>query len=163
MPVPRRNVVGLPFGYLTVLKAMSGDRLRVRCKCGKIKTILQSSLRRTKSCGCMKGKLISIGKTQHGQKKAGERTPEYVCWVNIKERCYNKRRQDYPDYGGRGIRVCPEWRKSFTQFFKDMGRKPDPSYSIERREVDGPYSAENCYWADAHTQRMNQRRMKLAA
>jgi len=77
----------------------------------------------------------------------------------MKNRCYNKRREDYPLYGGRGIRVCPQWRKSFVQFLKDMGRKPDPTFSIERREVNGPYKKSNCYWADAHAQRMNQRRV----
>jgi len=152
------------FGCVRVIALLPNHRCKIHCEaCGKDKATDKRNLYRLKSCGCLRGQAISIGKTKHGAKTAAGATTEYTCWSNIKNRCYNKRREDYPLYGGRGIRVCPPWRKSFVQFLKDMGLKPDPTFSIERREVNGPYSPKNCYWADAHTQRINQRRMKKAA
>jgi len=152
------------FGCVRVTALLPNHNCEIHCEaCGKNKIKDKRNLYRLKSCGCLRSKLIGRGHTKHGAKTAAGPTTEYVCWSNIKNRCYNKLREDYPLYGGRGIRVCSQWRKSFVQFLKDMGTKPDPTFSIERREVNGPYFPNNCYWADSHTQRMNQRRMKKAA
>ncbi len=154
------SLIGRRFGTLLVKALLLGQRCRVYCEaCGKFKIRDRRNLYRLKSCGCLRSELIGKGHTKHGGKTSAGPTTEYVCWSNIKNRCYNERREDYPLYGGRGIRVCPQWRKSFVRFLKDMGPKPDPTFSIERREVNGPYQKSNCYWADAHTQRMNQRRV----
>ena len=158
------SLIGRWFGTLLVKTLLPGRKCRVYCEaCGKFKIRDKRNLYRLKSCGCLRSELIGKGHTKHGGKTSAGPTTEYVCWSNIKNRCYNERREDFPLYGGRGIRVCPQWRKSFVQFLKDMGPKPDPAFSIERREVNGPYSPKNCYWADSHTQRINQRRMLKAA
>jgi hypothetical protein len=152
------------FGFVRVTRLLPNFMCKVHCDaCGQDKIKDKRNLYRLKSCGCLKGQAISISKTKHGAKPATGGTPEYTCWRNMQSRCYNEKREDYSLYGGRGIRVCLQWRKSFVRFLKDVGPKPDPTFSIERREVDGPYQKSNCYWADAHTQRMNQRRMKKAA
>lgn len=63
-------------------------------------------------------------------------------------RCRNKRREDYRYYGGRGISVCEQWRKSFTNFFEDMGRRPTAEHSLDRYpNQDGNYEPGNCRWA----------------
>lgn len=85
-------------------------------------------------------------------------TPEYRVWVSIKQRCYNPNYRYYKDYGGRGIRVCDRWLYSFVAFFKDMGKRPGPKYTIERVDNDGNYELGNCKWVTRKEQQNNTRK-----
>jgi len=40
-------------------------------------------------------------------------TPEHRAWNNMIQRCYNPNIKDYPNYGGRGIKVCDRWKENF--------------------------------------------------
>lgn len=51
-------------------------------------------------------------------------------WCGMIQRCYNQKRPNYADYGGRGIGVCDEWRQNFTAFLRDMGERP-PGTSLD--------------------------------
>ncbi len=95
----------------------------------------------------------------HGMARTsdGKKTPEYSAWSAMKQRCYNPKNTNYRTYGGRGITVSQAWRDSFEQFLKDMGPKPGPEYSIERRHNNQGYSKGNCEWATVTTQNLNQR------
>lgn len=84
------------------------------------------------------------------------RSPEYICWVRMRQSCYNKARPEYRRYGGRGIGVCKRWRKSFAAFLVDMGRRPGPGYSLDRRNNDKGYSKRNCRWATPLQQARNR-------
>ena len=42
-------------------------------------------------------------------KKRVSATKLYRLWESIKARCYNPKRKDYNNYGGRGITICKEW------------------------------------------------------
>lgn len=86
------------------------------------------------------------------------RTPEYIIWTNMKARCSDKNRPDFKNYGGRGIQVCPRWRNSFLAFLADMGPRPSPRLTIERKRNNEDYSSVNCKWALTKEQRRNQRR-----
>lgn len=64
------------------------------------------------------------------------------------------------NYAARGIRVCERWQ-IFANFLADMGRKPHPSYSIDRINVNGHYEPGNCRWADQKTQARNTRTNRI--
>lgn len=82
--------------------------------------------------------------------------PEYKIWVNIRYRCLNENSKPYKHYGGRGIKICERW-DDFDLFIEDMGKRPSKNHSVDRIDVNGDYSPENCRWADWTTQNRNSR------
>ncbi len=79
----------------------------------------------------------------------------------MRARCSNPKSQDWKYYGARGIAVCERWR-SFGAFLEDMGRKPSPSHSIDRKDGSSGYSKENCRWATPVEQTENRRKWGTA-
>jgi len=152
-----KELTGKTFNYLTVLKLAQTKPVLwlCRCECGVEKFIDTSNLvlGRTKSCGCKKAEMVGNATRSHG--KTG--TAEYKTWIGIKGRCKYPYVNGYKNYGGRGISVCTEWDVSFLQFLEDMGKKPDSSYTIERKDTDGNYERGNCYWATPEEQARNKR------
>ena len=89
-----------------------------------------------------------------------QKTRTYNIWTNMKQRCFNEINSDYPNYGGRGITVCEEWKDEYQSFLRDMGECP-PDLTIDRIDNDGNYEPGNCRWATQAVQRRNQRRIKM--
>lgn len=106
----------------------------------------------------MNGRFGNTNHLRHGDTCGHRVTPEWSAWKGMKQRCYLPTNAKFSLYGGRGIRVCKRWRNSFETFLADMGRKPSPSHSLERRDVDGDYEPNNCRWATQKEQCRNQRR-----
>lgn len=84
-------------------------------------------------------------------------TPEYRCWNNMKQRCYNKNHPEYERYGKRGIRICKRWYRDFRNFIADMGNRPSKQHTIERKDNNIGYRRSNCVWAIKKTQARNRR------
>jgi hypothetical protein len=136
------------------------------CRCGSLTVTAVADLQseHTQSCGCLhKEASVVLGKarTVHGM----TRSPEHISYQNMKDRCMNHNYPAYSNYGGRGIRVCDRWLEpngqGFMNFFSDMGRKPHPQHTIERRLVNGNYCPENCCWATKTEQARNRRNNHL--
>ena len=66
--------------------------------------------------------------------------PLYKTWQMMLDRCYNPNTPSYINYGGRDIRVCPEWFYSFDKFFEDMDAPPTTQHTLDRIDNNGPYS-----------------------
>lgn len=131
-----------------------------RCSCGTERRYRNNGLRRGfwQSCGCKQKINAAEGRVTHGHARGGKRSPELTAWRMMLRRCNDPKNKDYHNYGGRGIKVCPEWLNSFEAFFAHIGLKPDPSYSIDRIDVNGHYEPGNVRWADKWTQANNKRR-----
>lgn len=161
---------GTRFGRLVILGALprkgSNRAFLCRCDCGTEKAFVQANLcaGRTTSCGCWRDEFASKRAKTHGEAgnaNVGKRpTTEYRTWKEMKARCSNPDSTAYQHYGGRGISVCARWQQSFVLFLADMGRKPTPQHSIERRDNGGDYEPGNCRWATALEQQQNTRRSR---
>ncbi len=88
------------------------------------------------------------------------RTPEYSCWLSMKNRCYNPHHKKFYIYGGRTpppITVCEAWREDFMAFYRDMGPRPGLEYSLDRIDNEQGYSPGNVRWATTKEQNRNKR------
>lgn len=95
---------------------------------------------------------------RHGLTAGGKKPPvEYVAWTQMIQRCEDVNCPGYKDYGGRGVSVCSRWRASFTAFLSDVGNRPAPGYSLERKKNDGNYEPGNVVWATKKQQARNRR------
>lgn len=88
-------------------------------------------------------------------RKCGERRHEHQAFCNARYRCLNPQNAGFKDYGGRGI----EFRfESFDQFFAEIGSRPSPLHSLDRKNNDGHYESGNVRWATRQQQNRNRRR-----
>lgn len=125
-----------------------------QCACGSTTLVTATRLRtgETRSCGCLRKELAAKSHTTHGESL----DPLYSTWLGMRGRCNNPKFRSYKWYGARGIKVDPAW-DDFAAFKRDVGPRPGPQYTLDRRDNDGPYAPWNVRWATPGEQRMNQR------
>ena len=92
-------------------------------------------------------------------KHGGTGRRSYKSWSHMVRRCTNPSDEAWPNYGGRGVKVCDRWLHSYANFRDDMGEPPAGDYSIDKDKLgDGMlYSPETCCWLPRHEQSRNKR------
>ena len=78
-------------------------------------------------------------------------------WANMRTRCNCKTNKDYPDYGGRGIKVCKEWDEFINFHEWAMKNGYEDNLSLDRIDVNGNYEPDNCRWITMAEQQSNRR------
>ena len=157
-----KGVIGNKYNRLKVIEIEKNKRgiiWKCECECGNIysnygKYIKYGSI---KSCGCISREIIE---NSISNKRI------YKVWSSMIERCYNPNKKNYKNYGGRGIKVCDEWKNSsraFIEWAYNNGYDENAKYgdcTIDRIDVNGNYEPNNCRWVDMKTQANNKRPYK---
>lgn len=121
------------------------------CSCGKKKEIRLDDVKskRVKSCGCASKNELGLNS------KIYEKL--YNVWSNMIKRCYNSDSDRFYTYGERGVSVCDEWRYDFKEFARWAHKNGwKPNLSIERKDIDGIYSPDNCTFITMAQQMRNK-------
>jgi hypothetical protein len=151
------DLTGMKFGRWTAIREDGRAYQKVmwlcRCECGKEGRVSAGNLRNglSKSCGCW-----NLEQVRSPKKHGLSQSPEFTVWQNMIERCTNPKNTAYENYGGRGISICERWRESFSNFYADMGPRPEGT-TINRIDNDGNYEPSNCQWATDQEQQRNKR------
>ena len=165
----KKDLIGQKFGRLTVV-AESPSRVtgvgyrttmwECRCDCGNTVVVRAKCLLGgvTKSCGCLQREQLSNRASKHH----GFNTKLYNIWDSMRQRCNNPHHKSYHNYGGRGIVICDEWGdfSNFLRWALSAGYNdnvPRGECTLDRIDVNKPYSPDNCRWVSMKTQSNNKR------
>ena len=103
--------------------------------CNKVVIRTGHGSAQSKTCGCQPWK-------KHGY--SSPRHPLYIVWKSMKARCLSKTNNAWPNYGGKGIKICKEWM-DFMPFFNWANKSGwKPGLMLDRKDNNGNYTPKNC-------------------
>ena len=156
----RLDITGERYGRLTAKKLIGGRRSVwvCECDCGNEAEVQLSALRtgNTKSCGCIHKEQLAnrnVANTKHGMSHSRVARTH----AGMVARCYKPTHKSYKSYGGRGIKICDEWRDcgAFIQWALSSGY--EHGLQIDRINPNGNYEPSNCRWVTSKQQGNNRR------
>ena len=78
-------------------------------------------------------------------------------WSSMLNRCYKKNNNSYVNYGSRGIKVCNQWKESFSSFAMwSLCNGYQEGLTIDRRCVNDSYGPRTCRWITHKEQQSNR-------
>lgn len=162
--------IGDKFGKLTIVKEVAPNvtpcgtiqrKFLCKCECGnEVLRSLQTLTKGAKSsCGCTS---YQIGELNKKYEKGTTKSFLYSTWSGMKQRCYDPKSDSYKNYGGRGIKICDEWRLNFLAFKEwSLANGARKGLTIDRIDNNGIYCPNNCRWVDLTTQANNTRQNRI--
>jgi hypothetical protein len=101
--------------------------------------------------------------TQRGRAYLVKDHPLYDVWRGMRDRCTRPDHISWPNYGGRGISLHPEWADAYrgARRFLDwveanLGPRPE-GHTLDRIETSGDYVPGNLQWSPWAEQNTNKR------
>ncbi|VVB51638.1 Uncharacterised protein [uncultured archaeon] len=148
-----KDLTGKRFGRLIALAPHSQTDKRWNwlclCDCGNHKVVASAYLVRSgaRSCGCLLRDHVKAGQTHPATTHGMSKSPECKAFRNAKNRCQT------PHYKVRGIQFL---FASFEQWFAELGYRPSPQHSVDRKNNAGHYEPGNVRWATQDEQHSNR-------
>lgn len=154
---------GTKHGCCTVIRELPkrGCQRQIECStdCGKIMVKYIFTLA---TCPCQ----AREGVRKRNFERRAKPSSHYTKWHRklsgvyafMISRCYNKEAGDYPNYGGRGIKVCKKWyhdREAFIVWARRNGWQP--GLQLDRRDNDVGYRPSNCRFVTPKVNASNRR------
>lgn len=148
------DLTGSKFNNLTILEYVtsSSKTRKCVCLCGCGNTIIASAASvkfgNTKSCGCLKKKVLQDRNTKHSMRN----TPEYEAWRGAKKRVDGKDREKYVLHG---ITMDADFYSDFKKFYDYIGPRPSDQHSLGRIDNFKGYTRGNIRWEITDEQARN--------
>ena len=159
------DLTGKKFHRLTVLRRDETSNTKhskwiCRCDCGKVCSVAGGNLQNghTKSCGCLSSE-VTAARNRANATHGDTNTRLYRSWCSMWTRCTDPKCASYCRYGGRGIKVCEEWRDyfKFREWALSVGYDYNANLTIDRIDPDGDYCPENCRFLTQQQQNATKR------
>lgn len=143
-----RVVIGCPFvtGRFGPKKNKRIWSVVVKCNCGRIDVVTIPNLLQGKDNLCRPCHSRKATTKHGGSPSTAPRERLHNIWCSMRQRCNCETCHAYPNYGGRGIKVCEQWDsyESFREWAHSSGYYGN--LTIDRIDNDRGYEPDNCQW-----------------